>query len=132
MERQLVVNRTKCLLCGDMIVSKHRHDYVSCSCSNLTLDGGVSCPRGIFKEREFCINYSLYTDDNFEDIRQHVYRGSYGADGKQPLEWVRLCDMSDEHLKNLIKYKTDNNETKDVHFWAYCREMEYRGQTTSN
>jgi hypothetical protein len=33
-------NKAKCLYCGDVIESKHRHDYVTCTCGNLSVDGG--------------------------------------------------------------------------------------------
>lgn len=31
----------QCLLCKDTIESKHSRDFVSCSCSAVSLDGGV-------------------------------------------------------------------------------------------
>ena len=33
-------NKAKCLKCGDIIESKHRHDYVSCKCGAISVDGG--------------------------------------------------------------------------------------------
>ncbi len=33
-------HRLKCLDCGDVIQSKHRHDFVSCSCRKVSIDGG--------------------------------------------------------------------------------------------
>jgi hypothetical protein len=38
--RELIRNAARCLLCGDEIESKHRHDLQSCSCGNLSVDGG--------------------------------------------------------------------------------------------
>lgn len=32
--------KIKCLECGDIIESKHRHDMVWCSCGGLFIDGG--------------------------------------------------------------------------------------------
>jgi hypothetical protein len=32
----------KCLLCEDVIQSQYRHDFVTCKCGNLSVDGGVS------------------------------------------------------------------------------------------
>jgi hypothetical protein len=29
-----------CLVCSDTIISQHRHDYKSCSCGNVQVDGG--------------------------------------------------------------------------------------------
>jgi len=34
------LNRAKCALCKDVIVSKHRHDFVSCTCGEIFVDGG--------------------------------------------------------------------------------------------
>src|SRR5579872_1608433 len=33
-------NRAKCKLCGDIIESFHRHDFVQCSCDEISVDGG--------------------------------------------------------------------------------------------
>ena len=30
----------KCLICGDIIESKHRHNLVNCKCENCYIDGG--------------------------------------------------------------------------------------------
>lgn len=37
---KIIKNQAKCLLCGDMIESKSRHDFVTCSCGSLSVDGG--------------------------------------------------------------------------------------------
>lgn len=36
----IVQNAVSCLLCGDFIVSKHRHDFVTCTCGAISVDGG--------------------------------------------------------------------------------------------
>lgn len=33
-------NRAKCKLCNDIIESFHRHDYVTCKCGKIAIDGG--------------------------------------------------------------------------------------------
>ncbi len=33
-------NRAKCRKCGDVIESTHRHDFVSCKCGAIFVDGG--------------------------------------------------------------------------------------------
>lgn len=32
--------KIKCLICGDIIDSKYRHNLVSCKCENCYIDGG--------------------------------------------------------------------------------------------
>lgn len=35
-------NRAKCKKCGDIVESKHRHDFKWCKCGAFFLDGGKS------------------------------------------------------------------------------------------
>ncbi len=35
------VNKAQCRLCKDIIVSTHRHDFVSCKCGEIFVDGGL-------------------------------------------------------------------------------------------
>lgn len=37
--------RARCLDCGDVVESKHRHDFVGCSCGAMFLDGGLDYVR---------------------------------------------------------------------------------------
>ncbi len=37
---RIIENKAKCLKCGDVIESKYTHDYVQCSCGNISVDGG--------------------------------------------------------------------------------------------
>ena len=36
----IIQNAATCLGCGDFIVSKHRHDFVTCTCGAVSVDGG--------------------------------------------------------------------------------------------
>ena len=40
MMKNIIENKAKCLKCGDIIESIDRHDYVQCSCGNISVDGG--------------------------------------------------------------------------------------------
>lgn len=37
----IIRNAIKCKLCEDIIESKHRHDFVSCKCGSVSVDGGT-------------------------------------------------------------------------------------------
>lgn len=43
---RLTRNAAQCNACGDVIESKHRHDFVSCSCRAIFIDGGLDYVRG--------------------------------------------------------------------------------------
>lgn len=38
----IIRNSARCRKCGDEIESKHRHDWVACSCGAIFVDGGKS------------------------------------------------------------------------------------------
>lgn len=40
MTKKIIRNAARCKKCGDVIESKHRHDFVTCSCGALSVDGG--------------------------------------------------------------------------------------------
>jgi len=42
MNRQPIVNKAQCRKCEDIIESKYRHDFVTCSCGAISIDGGQS------------------------------------------------------------------------------------------
>jgi len=42
-------NKAKCLSCGDVIMSKNRHDFIWCSCGKLGVDGGSHYAKRIFQ-----------------------------------------------------------------------------------
>ena len=38
--KKITKNAIKCLKCGDIVESKHRHDFRMCSCGAVFIDGG--------------------------------------------------------------------------------------------
>lgn len=46
-------NSAKCLMCQDEIVSTHGHDFVTCSCGNISIDGGNEYHRRSFKTEKW-------------------------------------------------------------------------------
>lgn len=46
-------NAARCRLCGDEIESVHVHDFVSCECGAIAVDGGRDYCRRIGKREHF-------------------------------------------------------------------------------
>lgn len=65
-----VSNRAKCLLCGQIIESTHRHDFVSCKCGNLHVDGGLDYLKRSFFKMDSWIDMSETAEGQSEDGRQ--------------------------------------------------------------
>ena len=43
----IVSNQAKCKKCGDVIYSAHVHDFKSCKCASIAVDGGMSYIRRV-------------------------------------------------------------------------------------
>lgn len=56
-------NQARCLLCNDVIRSKNRHDFVTCKCGNLSVDGGSWYIRRGFKQENSWEELSVYYED---------------------------------------------------------------------
>lgn len=39
---KIIINKIKCKKCGDIIESKHQHQFVVCKCGAVAVDGGHS------------------------------------------------------------------------------------------
>ena len=45
--KKIKVNKARCKKCGDIVESKTRHDFQSCKCGAISVDGGLDyCRRG--------------------------------------------------------------------------------------
>lgn len=61
-------NSLKCLKCNDIIRSRNRHDFVTCSCGTCSIDGGSWYVHinGNFEDYELLTEY--YADVKDEDV----------------------------------------------------------------
>ena len=59
----IIINKAKCKLCGDIVESKYRHDYVKCSCGEISVDGGKDYLRRRAKKVKNLIELSEVVDD---------------------------------------------------------------------
>jgi hypothetical protein len=65
----IVQNAASCNGCGDFIVSKHRHDFVSCTCGAISVDGGQaylrrvgSLEKGSYNDHSWSLPDKVYND----------------------------------------------------------------------
>lgn len=68
MRRKVIKNAIQCNLCGDIIESTYRHDFVECSCKACFVDGGHDYQRIGYAEEGCFTNLSVYEEvDYIED-----------------------------------------------------------------
>lgn len=69
-------NRVQCLSCEDIIHSKNRHDYVTCKCNSISLDGGswyvkVSWkPHRSYHTIKFLTEYYTEVEESINDDKE--------------------------------------------------------------
>jgi len=128
MNRQIVLNRIR-TPDGTILISYHRHDYKTHLDKNgleYMVDGGTEYLRRNIHENNGYEELSLYLDDPFEILRENVCRGGRGKDGKQPLTWVPLNQMSDEWVKACIDYNKTLGLDNSTSSQLYRKELAYR------
>jgi len=93
---------------GTILISRHVHDYVDytdkVTGKYYSVDGGHE-----YLKRGFEGHYeelSVFDNDNFDLIRNTMEWGTYGIDGKQPLQYRTLKCMTNNHIKMVLKTQT--------------------------
>lgn len=91
---------------GTILQSKSIHDFVSyedeVSGEVYFADGGLAyLKRSVNKVP--ATELSLTTDDPHDVVRQRFTWGTYGVDGKQQKKYVKLKDLTDKHITNILR-----------------------------
>jgi hypothetical protein len=113
---------------GHILISSHRHDYKEYKDKNgrtYMVDGGVDYIRrsGYLDSTDL----TVMSDDTFEDVRNKLLWGSYGKTGKDPLHWIRLKDMEENHIDNVMKMiENDGSEQAKWRRNMMMKELKYR------
>lgn len=122
-ERKLIANiwRTPN---GNILQSKHRHDFVQDEHGNF-LDGGLE---GYMRvggaDLTHWENLCVYSDDPHEKKREAFFWGTYGPNGEyHPVKWLLLKDMEIDHIEAIL----DNQRFLPDHIKdMFIDEIEYR------
>lgn len=121
-ERQIVHNSVLCLGCGAVLVSYHRHDYKTCTCENKTMvDGGTDYLRYGGTDMKKVVSTPVYLDEPFEKVRHYAVRGARGKNGDQPLKWIPIAKLTNNHLHAILEYGG-----ADWHLNLIRQEIAYR------
>ena len=65
--RKIIKNAIQCKVCGDIIESTYRHDYVECQCGACAVDGGHDYLRRCFKDEDCYIDLSETVETTKEE-----------------------------------------------------------------
>jgi len=127
-EPRLILNRIQ-TPDGTILTSYHRHDYVTHIDKNgleyMTDGGNEYARRNVHKDAPYK-DLSVYSDAPYEVIRESFHRGGRGKDGKQPLTWVPMSEMSDSWLEACIRYNNERGQAESFANGMYVLEQVYR------
>lgn len=115
-------------MCGDCwqeIVSRHKHDYITCSCGQLSIDGGSSYLK---RNGNNYVDTSLSSNDDFDKIRNEFEWGTKGVNGKQPLQYIKLKDMEATHIESILSTQLLAKEIKDI----FKKELDIKTKIKEN
>lgn len=122
-ELRIIVNKIQCDNCKDIIVSNNVHDYKSCECGNVSIDGGHDYTKRGWSEGYTYTELTVYSDAPFKIIRKELKWGTYGKTGTAiDVAYVPICEMSDGHLTAII---TKNMGAEWIRKYMK-RELSYR------
>lgn len=103
-EARIVANRIR-TPDGTILESMHRHDYrtyVDANGKEYMVDGGLDYLRRNVHDDAPYEELSVYADDLHIEIRNVFKWGTRGKDGKQPLKYVVLKDLTTEHIEAIL------------------------------
>ena len=88
----IIQNAVSCLSCGDFIFSMHRHDFVTCTCGSISVDGGQEYLRRV-GAIDACVDMSWSLPDD-------VYRECADA-----VEWAKDSNRNKFGIANAVMRK---------------------------
>ena len=68
MRRKIIRNAARCNHCGDVIESKYRHDFKTCSCGRVSVDGGHDYLRRCYASPEDLTDLSVTQMEGLAEI----------------------------------------------------------------
>ena len=107
MNKELVLNRIQCNICEDIITSRYRHDFQFCKCKKTFIDGGLDYRR--IGGSDY-LDSAIYTTDNLDTQVAFAEWGTYGKNGDEELHYIKIKDMTTEHLRAVISEQEGMNK----------------------
>jgi len=124
MKKQLIANRILCLLCDDLIQSKHGHDMQWCNCHSVATDGGLNYLKRTGESFNY-VDASIYSNKH-SDCRKYLHWGvSYDKNGDilPKTIYKSIKDLEIYHIKAILFTQTHISE---LYRTTFEKELKYR------
>jgi len=60
MDKKIITNSVQCTHCKDIVVSEYRHDWKTCKCGKVSVDGGHDYIKRVFVEEGDFVELSKF------------------------------------------------------------------------
>ncbi len=95
-------NRAKCKICRQIIESKSIHDYVTCPCGEISLDGGTESFKCIAKDFDNFLR--IDEDDNEIPVRlvnKNQHKEEQKEETKEVMNREEIMTLFDNMIENI-------------------------------
>lgn len=125
--KQLLLNRAQCNHCKDIITSYYGHDFKSCKCGKISIDGGHEYGRMLFTHPTDFTNLSVYDDGKHETRRSNMHWGrNYDKDMNCLLKigYIFIKDMDTDYIEVVLRMF--NTQLSKIYNETFNNELKYR------
>ncbi|MED0737110.1 hypothetical protein [Aneurinibacillus thermoaerophilus] len=110
MVAKVIVNRIRCKICDDVISSKYTHDFKSCQCGAIFVDGGTEYQRmGWGADRKGEKNLTI---DDYIDTSLSVF----DVYSEREFELQGVMEVIEEVIEGISKIKNGGDLYKAIFF----------------
>ena len=103
MQTKIIKNAIRCKKCGDIIESVHVHDFKTCSCGAVSVDGGHEYLRRCFPE----------TPDDYEDLSETVEISDEEFEREQEERKRAFRKRDEESFREFLNYYEKLKKTNE-------------------
>jgi hypothetical protein len=111
----ILSNKAQCKKCGDIIESKHVHDFVSCDCGEISVDGGHDYLKRSAYDFDNVIELSEVTEDEIDKNLKEFEDDK----SKKLIEKIIIADDFGKLLESVSKLVEAYEKKYDVIVGAY-------------
>jgi len=109
---------------GTELESRFQHDLISHTDKNgnyYAIDGGLSYQRILCDGQHDYTDASLWSIDEHSKLINGLTWGSYGKNGNEDLQYIKIKDMSTNHIKAVLETQPNNRYKK-----VFEEELKFR------
>jgi hypothetical protein len=98
----IIQNAAYCKKCNQIVISNSHHDFKTCTCSNVSVDGGTCYLRRSINEIDLYEELTLTSESTLDQIMNKLVWGTRGKDGNEELHYFLIKSLDISHLQAIL------------------------------